>query len=288
MEILKRLVVLQLLFLLFIAPSAFGEITIKLPEKSAYNLGDKILPEVSIREGRDYDGFFSLHIYCDKYDLQYYTIPLNVEADFRTQVSVPELPLSKPMTGKCSLRSNFEAIDGKSIDNSQSERFSVTDELKINVDGTLEAKPGEDFVISGRVKKYDNEALPKGEAEITYGNEKANADITLGEFKHAIHLSNNAKSGTMPLAITAKDKYGNYGDIVLDFVVIPILTRIENRIENDVLMPGDVLKARIVLYDHNNEVISGNRVDIKILSPDEKLLAENYIESLNYLEFKIK
>jgi len=74
MKYLKRFLVLQFLLLLMI-PFAFADINIEIPGKSSYNLGEKIVPDISIKEDQDYDGFFSLHIFCGNYDLQYYTSP---------------------------------------------------------------------------------------------------------------------------------------------------------------------------------------------------------------------
>lgn len=284
MKIIKRLVVLQLLFL-FIIPVAFGEISITLPEKELYNLGEKIVPTVSIKEDQAYDGFFSLHIFCYKYDLQYYTIPLNVEADFRTQVTVPELPLAKPMTGKCNLRSNFEAIDGESIDTAQSEDFFVTDELDISTDEDLEAKPGEDILISGEIKKANNEVLSKGEATISFRNEEDKTEIISGKFEHTIHLSDDVEVGDIPILIAVRDNYDNYGDKTLNLKVIPIPKAIENLFENYNLIPGDTLKVRVILYDHNHHAMDG-KINVKIFGPDEKLVAENEVQSQNYFEFK--
>ncbi|MDP7476319.1 MAG: hypothetical protein QF655_01635, partial [Candidatus Woesearchaeota archaeon] len=79
MKYLKRLLIPQFLLFLII-PTAFAEITITLPDKDVYNLGEKIAPTISIKEDKPYDSFFSLHIFCDNYDLQYYTILLNLEA----------------------------------------------------------------------------------------------------------------------------------------------------------------------------------------------------------------
>ena len=49
MKYLKRFLILIFL-VLFIIPVTFADISITLPEKSVYNLGDKISPIVSIKE----------------------------------------------------------------------------------------------------------------------------------------------------------------------------------------------------------------------------------------------
>ena len=62
-------------------------------------------------------------IICDDYNLQYYKIPLSLEAGFRIQLTVPPLSLSKGMIGDCRLNSNFEADNGGSIVAADSKRF---------------------------------------------------------------------------------------------------------------------------------------------------------------------
>ena len=136
---IKRIVILQFL-LVFVIPFAIAEISITLPEKGTYNLGEKIIPTISIKEDQDYNGFFKVSIICDDFDLQYYTVPLSVEADVRTQVNVAELTLFEPMKGTCRIKAGFDATNGDKIDVTTSDEFEVTSKLKINVDEILEDK----------------------------------------------------------------------------------------------------------------------------------------------------
>ena len=261
MEIIRRLIVLQLFFIL-IMPIAFGEIIITLPEKDVYNLGEKIVPTVSIKEDQDYDGFFSLYIICKDYDLKYYTTPLSLEANTRTQLFIPELHLYKPMVSKCSIKLYFESIEGNTIDTASSEEFFVTDELDITINGNLEAKPGEDITLSGEVKKQSDEVLSKGEMEINFGNNQEKADIILGKFKYTLHLSDDAETSEIPILLVARDEYGNYDKEDLSLGVMPIPARIENLFENDVLFQGETLKVNVALYDHKNRIINSSKINI--------------------------
>jgi len=162
----------------------------------------------------------------------------------------------------------------------------VADELNITVDGTLESKPGQDVVISGQVKKRSNEVMSKGEVKISFRNEESKVDVISGKFEHTIYLGGDVETGNIPMLIVVTDKYGNYGDKILSLKVLPIPTRIENRIENNVLLPGDTLKSRVILYDHSNRAINGSKVNIKIFDPDENIMAEKDIQNMNYFELK--
>src|SRR3989338_932452 len=253
MKMLKGAFILQFLFL-FIIPVGFAEIIITLQEKDVYNLGEKIVPAVSIKQDQDYDGVFSLNIFCDNYDLQYYTILLNLEAGIRTQVTVPPLPLFSHMIGMCNLKSNFKALDGESIDSALSGAFFVTDGINITMIRDLESKPGEYVVIIGEVRKHSNELLSKGEATISFNNEEAKVEVVSGKFEHTIHLAKDAEAGDTPITTMVRDKYGNYGDAITIFKVISVPTRIENRFEDNILTPGDTLKVRVILYDHTDKI----------------------------------
>jgi len=286
MKYLKRVFVLQFL-ILFIIPTAFADISITLPEKEVYNLGDKISPIVSIKEEQDYNGFFNMNIICKNYNLQYYTIPLSLEAGFRTQLTVPDLSLSKSMMGDCKLKSNFEVSDGESIAAAESGKFLVTDRLTITMDENLEAKPGENIIILGVARNAGNETLKKGEVDISFRNEQYNINITLGRFEHTIHLDEDAETGFIPILIVVRDKYDNYGDKILNLRVNPIPTRITNIFENDILMPGDNLKVKIILYDHKSNVMEGN-INVKVFNPNENIIAEKQVESSNYFEVRME
>jgi|TARA_Y100000310_G_scaffold118201_1_gene117041 hypothetical protein len=285
MKYLKRYLILQFLFL-FIIPITFGEITITLPEKDLYNLGEKIVPIVSVKPDQDYDGFFKMHIFCDNYNSQYYAIPLNLESDFRTQLTVPELSLSRSMVTKCSLKSNFEATDGENIDSGWSKDFFVTDKINITLESDLEAKPGEDVIILGKIRKYSNEIMSKGEANISFRNKEEKVDVIAGKFEHIIHLEKDTEAGNIPLLIVVTDKYGNYGDKIINIRVLSVPTRIENSIENNVLMPGDTLKAGVVLYDHSDKIMNGTKVNVRIFDSGERIMAEKDIQNSNYFEFR--
>jgi len=284
MKYLKGLIVLYLF--LFIIPVAFAEINIELPEKGFYNLGDKVNPTVSIKEIQNYDGFFSLHIFCDDYDLQYYTVPLSLEAGSRTQLTVPELSLSNSMMNKCRIKSIFEANDGDRINSVWSEYFFVTDRINVSIDKNLEAKPGEEIIISGEIKKNNNEILKNAEVKISFKGQEYNLNITRGQFQRTFRIAENIEAGEIPILVVATDKYGNYGDKISKIKIIPIPTRIENRLEIDVLNPGDNLNVMVILFDHTDNAINGSEINVKIFDPDDKIIAENNIQSMDKIEFK--
>lgn len=286
MKNIKKILILQFLFL-FILPMAFADIIITIPEKDVYNLGEKISAVVSVKGGQDYDGFFSMGIICDDYNLQYYKIPLSLEAGFRIQLTVPPLSLSKGMIGDCRLNSNFEADNGGSIVAADSNDFLITDKLEISMDKILEAKPGEDVVIIGGVRRDSNELFKKGELNISFKEKEYNVNLTSGEFEYTIPLEEDAETGIFPIVVVVGDEDGNYGNKILSLRVSSIPTKIENNLWNNILIPGDNLKAQIILYDRGGDIIGGN-ISIKVFGPSGEIIAEEEVESSDNFEFRIE
>ena len=287
MKILKRLLILQFL-LLFIIPYAFAEISITLPGKETYNLGEKITPTISIKEGQSHDGFFKLQLICDNYNLQYYTTPINLEADLRTQVAVPELTLSSPMIGTCIIKAGLDSNDGTNVDSASSTNFLVSDLIDIITEENLQSDPGEELLILADVRKASRELLSKGEFSIKYLDEQENGNITAGKLEHVLNIAADREAGEYQITIAAADRYSNHGDKTLNLKIPQIPTSIQNDIENNVLTPGDTLKAKITLYDHTNRLINASSINVKVFNPDESQIAEKEVQSSGQFEFGIE
>lgn len=284
MKTIKRLVFLHFLLIAFI-PSVFAEIIITLPDKQTYNLGEKIMPTVSIKEDQGYNGFFKLNLVCDSYNLQYYTTPLSLEAGIRTQVPVPELTFFSEMKGTCSIKASFDQNNGDNIDNVASGSFVVTDLINIISNENIESNPGEHVLILADIKKASNEVLSKGEASIKYKDEQINTDVTIGKLEYKLYVTSSTEAGDYSIIFDVTDKFGNKGEKTLSLKVPQIPTNIENDVENNVLMPGDSLKAKITLYDHTHKVINQSGINIKVFGPNGKLIAEKDMPSLGSFEF---
>src|SRR3989338_477869 len=286
MNFLKAIILLQMTFLLLI-PLVSAEMQITLPGNNLYNLGDRVLPEISIKEAESYYGFFKVYISCDNYELQYYTIPLSVEAGFRAQIAVPELQLTGSMKGKCSLRADYDATDGTMVGSSSSEYFFVDDKLNISINQDLKVNPGGSLDIFVEVRKYNNGFLPKGEAAVAFNGKEEKTAVGFGVLKHTVSVDRNTEAGNIPIYISVKDQFGNYADESFNINVLAIPTRIENLFDSKLLMPGDKGRVKITLYDHTDKVINGCVINAKILDPEKNIIAEKKVENQAYFEFQL-
>ena len=287
MKNIKRLLFLYFL-LVALVPSAFAEISITLPAKETYNLGEKIAPTISIKEEQSHNGFFKLHLICDSYNLQYYTIPINLEASIRTQVQVPELPLSSPMIGSCIIKAGLDKNDGTNIGSASSTGFMVSSLINIITEESLHSDPGKDIIILGDVRKASGELLSEGEFSINYRDRQGNGNITTGKLEHMLHIDGNTEAGEYVINIAVKDGEGNLGGKTAKIEIPQIPTSIQNEIENDVIVPGNTLKAKIALYDHTNKLINVGNINVRVFDPDESPIAEKEAQSPGQFELGIE
>src|SRR3989338_8785252 len=264
--------------LVLAAPISFAEVSITLPQKDVYSLGEGITPEVSVKESQNYNGFFKLSIVCDDYEMQYFAIPLSVEADSRRVVDAAELTLFQPMVGSCRIEAAFDGNDRSSIARESSEDFEVSDSVKITTQETIEVQPGEDVSIIANISKASGEALT-GNAEISFNNQTISSEIDSGRLDQIISIPHDMEAGEKLLAIIALDESGNRGEILVTLNVLQIPTSIENAIASDVLIPGEELKAIVTLYDHIGLPIEKSSINVRIFGPAENQLNEAEIES---------
>jgi len=210
-------------------PYSYADMDIELPDKEVYNLGEKIATSVSIKEDKNLNGFVKIFLVCDDYKMQYYTSPLSIEPDIRTQLSIPDLTFTSPMVGDCILKAAFDKDDGDGISSAKSTNFVVTDELNIGVNDILRTLPGESIVFSAKVTDANNISLQKGNAEIVFQKKNYEESILAGVMIHELFVDYSLDSGKYPLNIIVRDDNGNFGSEEVTLEVLQIPVRIENK-----------------------------------------------------------
>ncbi|MBS3131066.1 hypothetical protein J4212_01420 [Candidatus Woesearchaeota archaeon] len=265
-----------LLFLISI-PGALAELRVKLPEKNIYNIGEKITASVSIIEKNSYRGFLKVMISCTGYDLQYYTTPLELEANFRTEVQVPGLQAFESMAGRCRLRAIFENTAGGKVDASDSLEFDVSKSLKLETEGKISSQPNSAIAVEGAVWKADGAELQSGTMKIGLNGNEYEVPVQYGRFKQEIMLE-NLHAGERYIDLYAEDNYGNSASKTVLLEVLPVPTRVENRIEQNSVNPGEIVRMNVYLYDHDGNVMAG-QLDVAIIGPDGSNVASKSIES---------
>src|SRR3989338_6427154 len=107
--------------LILLVSSALAEITIT-TDQHIYNLGNRIIPSVSIKEA-SMDGSFRIEIECQKYRMLVFLTPVTLEEGYATALNVPELSVSPSMNGACRLNSQLTNIEGFIVKEKVSQSF---------------------------------------------------------------------------------------------------------------------------------------------------------------------
>lgn len=280
-------IVLFLLTIVILTCPVLAEISISMNGKTNYNLGEKVNPSISVKEDEIYSGFFNAKIKCDDYSVQYYAIPIDIEKDIRTTVGVPPLSLRTEMKGNCAIEASLYDSGNDFTEAKESENFFVSNELRVDINGNFDVKPGEEIDITGEVRKISGELAKNTPLELMFKNENIELN-SRGKFEHTIKIDEKENTGKLSLIVVAKDEYGNYGDKLIKINVLPIPTNIENRIEKETINPGEELNFKVALYDHNNYIIEDYEIETTIVDLENKAIISKKTKSTEDIIFETK
>lgn len=262
-----------------------AEITIVMPEQEIYNLGESVMPSVSIKESEDYQGFFSIRASCSDFKIDYYTIPLNLEANVRTEISVPEFKVFNTMKGACNLKANYEDITESLIATANSKPFVVSETLNIEVPKNITVDPGQTIEIKGKVMNARQENLDRGEISLIFVDEILESDVKFGEFSFNLIVSSEMEPSSYQIRLKTVDKYGNKGSENIELQVKQIPTSISHLIDKE-YEPGSEMNAKVSLLDHRDEPILNYQISNELIREDETV-SENSVESGEDFKFQI-
>lgn len=274
-----------LIVFFLILPIAFAEVSVK-QDLNNYNLGDKISVSASAIEDDDLDGFFKATLECTNYLMQYFVTPISLEKNFRTVIDVPALTVIKDMLGTCKIKAAINSLKGvnESTDEKYTDEFKVKNELNVNCE-SAEAIPNKEFEISCIARKISLELVKNGVAKLTYMNNEYMANIEEGIFSFIIFIQGNTRSGMKKTTVDIEDGKGNYGNLIFEFNVKAIPTKLEIEINKEIFKPEEKLEITPALYDHVNDLIN-TTISLELIDPnDRELISEGVSssESINYV-----
>src|SRR3989338_6349216 len=100
----------------------------------------------------------------------------------------------------------------------------------------------------------DGENLKEGSLKISFLNKDYGTNVDFGDFEYNLSVE-DLDIGNYPIVIAVGDKYKNYADTLVQLIVLPIATRVENRLESDKkkylinkkieLKPGETLSIEL-------------------------------------------
>ena len=277
--------ILYFLIVLMAIPITFADISMK-TDQPIYNLGDKVSASASVLSSSNFEGLFKLTISCGNYNLPYFITPVNLEANFRTAITVPELAATSAMMGNCTLIGGLTTNDNSVVEEKESMGPEVTDQLNIlPIQGKITSLPADTVLAAGVVNEaYGNNVL-KASVKIKLDSESYSAEAVDGKFTLNVPLANNIKSGKHTIEITATDSKNNhgYGTIELEITAIPSYIRLE--LSASQTEPGSKVQISASLLDQANELINTS-LGLQLASPKNDKVFDKSVQSSEGLAYE--
>ena len=275
---------LPLLIIFLIIPLVNADISIK-TDQTIYNLGNKIKVSASVLHDEDFEGFFKLAIKCENYKLEYFLTPINLEANFRTAVNVPELAVLPLMIGKCAVVGDLLTNNNLAVEEKESNGFGITNRLLVlPVNSKITSLPGDIIQIAGVVNEaYGNNAL-KPSIKVVLDSNSYSIDGVGGKFSLTLDISKKIKSGEHKIEINAYDQKANTGDSSIDLEITPVPSYIKIELSGDKFAPGSKSDILPSLYDQADDLINAT-LDLELIAPNGNKIFRKVVQSnekINY------
>ncbi|MBI2143199.1 hypothetical protein HYU20_02555 [Candidatus Woesearchaeota archaeon] len=244
---------LLLCFMLVLgAVSASAALNVR-TDKEVYNFGDQVVANYDFSRDQDFSGLMKLSLFCTSFDLEFYTLPTNLNAGEKQEVSVPPLSIASSMLGRCYVAANATSFDKSVSEGSTSNFFNVTSNVSVAL--LLDRStylPSQSVEVSGTVGK--SHELPASVVLTFLGTKYASA-VTDNAFAYSIKLPRNIKSGSHVLEFLVNDSYGNSGFASAGFNVESVPTRMVNTLSNNSVRPGEPFAVSASVYDQADDAM---------------------------------
>ena len=253
-----------------------------------YMFGESVELEAKIDYKKEVYGYFKLSIICSDTSIDYFLIPLQIEDGKTATVSPEPLKLSKNIAEKddeCSIKAVFMNEDREELMTEKSDRFDVTTDFKveINLDKT-KFVPGDDLVANINVDISDD-ALSEIVVDLTVDKKLSRFTSDEKTFNVRYKLPSSIKSGEHEILFQIEDDYGNYEEKEFTIEVLSTPSYIKNLYLEDSYdaAANDRLEMKPALYDQTNSLIDDQTLNVRLLDPQMKEIAnDNIVSSVRF------
>ncbi len=249
---------------LLLVPVTLADISLTTDLKDEYNLGDSIIASFDIEADDDMDALFKINMVCESFDINYYTLLINIDASEKAVINPPPIRAIKRMKGACRLRALVETLDSSVLEDYQSDKFEITDQLALDADiANTTALPGQTIEIKGNVyASFDN--FDGLFALISFDGEQYNLSVDDTQFDSEIPVKGDIGTGEHLLFLEMIDSFGNNGDMKFYVNVNPIPTNIGIDINKKLFRPEESLKIKAALHDQAGERIIDSVINVQL------------------------
>ncbi len=275
---MRKLLIVGLIFLLI--PLTSAEIIFSQPE-AIYNVGDGLANQISVHSINSATDFLIISLVCNAGEIELYRNTLSINAGETKNVELITIlgnSIIGNLQGNCFLKGKFNSEE------TQSQPFQLSREIIVNaiLGGTLYSPSDSLFVSGNAIKRNGKNADGFVEASLV-NNISASSTVNDGAFSLNITLPEDIAPGKHSLTIRVfeKDASGrvtNEGNLVQEFSVKTVLTRIEIILNAETIKPGNQLTYSFTAHDQAGNAIEQDAL-IKIHKADENIFSEELINS---------
>lgn len=225
-------------------------------DKGVYNFGDQIVLSYVFSRDQDFSGLMKLSLFCNNFDLDFYTLPTNIFAGERQEVTVPPLSVAPEMLGRCYVAANATSYDKAVNEGGASGFVNVTNALSVAVDtDKVFYLPAESVEVSGIVGK--SHELP-AKVAMRFLDTDYTSNVVNDSFAYSIKLPRNIKSGRHVLDFLVNDSYGNSGSVSGVFAVEAVPTRLAPALSQQSVKPQQPFDVSAVVYDQAGDFMKSS------------------------------
>ena len=255
-------------------------------DKSRIQLGDNILIDGSIFKDND--------LFEEQVNMKFYFTSESDQNEIYLSIFDGTFSLSPWLrdlqNGDYDISVELIDLEGNSLhyfDNLQSLFIDNTLVLDLSLEND-QLNPGDKLQILGSIlRNLDRKEIPLGLVTVELDGVEYITEVSNGNLDYEIILNDNIRSNFHGTLIKVEDSFGNRGDIVLDFYVIPQEESLELILEKKSFFPGEEMRTRVALYDQSNTEIIED-VNIQIFNTKGKKVFEEDFSTSSYSRYLLQ
>lgn len=165
--------------------------------------------------------------------------------------------------------------------------LNVYEKFKVNLLlDKQQYNPGDVVKIQGDVQKTVGTKIESAEATIALDESDFTTNVVNNKFEFELPLSTSVKSNYHELEIIVRDDFGNFGEKVVKFYVIPKEIKLESGLEKELFVPKEIVTLKPKLYDQAVDLIDETLL-LTVIDSKNKRVIEKQIPSNEDFNFKL-
>ncbi len=259
-------------------------------DKQIYGYGDILTTSATITAEKNSADYLQLNLICDGGNelnfFKRYLLLDNGQQEILSESILLAKSSIRDLTGECYVNLQYESFG------INSETFTISNKINIEIFYEEEHEPGETITISGTAFKETEEVVDAFvDISIPDTDIQRTEYFEGGEFSIDIELPEDMPAGSYDLNIDVyqideKTDYLNEGSVKGQIKILQIPKTIEFVVSNQEIDPGDVFKFKTLLYDQTESEITDQTLAYKIKNTENRIIEEGETSIDNFVEYQ--